>query len=95
MEPVIPPAGGRIWYVFRQISGQRTGNGFGPNPIQFSEILAWQALSRVTLLPWEFRAILAMDRMFIVRCAELSKPENEQVSDEPLSSAVFDRVFGK
>lgn len=90
----IPPAGQHVWYIFLELSGQRTGNGFGPNPIQFSEIQAWQQVTRKRLQPWEIRAILAMDRAYLVRSAELAVPEEEQVSDEPLTGAVFDRLFG-
>ena len=83
-----------MWFVFLELSGQRTGTGWGPNPIQFTEVEAWQRLTGRTLKPWEVRAILAMDRAFLVISAELAKPEDEQVSDEGLTPAIFDRMFG-
>lgn len=80
--------------MFLELNGQRTGSGFGPNPLQFSELLAWQQMTSRRLVPWETRAVLAMDRAYMVVSAELAKPAEDQVSEENLSAEVFDRMFG-
>lgn len=81
--------------MFLELSGQRMGNGFGPNPLQYTEIEAWQRMKGRRLRAWERNALLSMDRAYLVECAELAKPPEEQVSDEPLTGALFDRLFGK
>lgn len=80
--------------MFLELSGQRTGTGYGPNPIQFTELQAWMMVTGRTLLPWEVRAILAMDRMFLVRSAELAKPADQQTVEQPLTPTLFDGMFG-
>lgn len=46
--PVIDEGGYPAWTAFNDLSGRRTGNGFGPNPISTSEIVAWLNLHEIT-----------------------------------------------
>jgi hypothetical protein len=54
-----------LWMFFCELSEARGGNGFGVNPIGWSEFHSWQQLTRTRLAPWEVRAIRAVDRVFI------------------------------
>lgn len=44
--PIIPEAGYPAWQAFLDLSERRTV-GFGPNPIQTSEVLAWFDLHEI------------------------------------------------
>jgi hypothetical protein len=46
--PIIDEGGYTAWAAFHALSGRRSGNGFGPNPISTSEIVYWMDLNEVT-----------------------------------------------
>lgn len=89
-------AGEQVWYWFRELDSQRTGNGFGANAIGFQAIGEWSRLRGVTLLQWQLDAIIAMDlkRREVMAQKVIDKEEPEQqVSERPLSSRLFDAIF--
>ena len=55
---------------FFELDAGRGGNGFGLNPISFADIEAWSRLTGARPLPWEVRAIKAMDAALL---GELAK----------------------
>lgn len=44
---MIPEAGYPAWQAFLDLSERRTSSGFGGNPIQTSEVLAWFDLHEI------------------------------------------------
>jgi hypothetical protein len=44
-----------------ELSGTRTSNGFGPNPISFTEMQAWAILNGIAPTPWEIRLLRRLD----------------------------------
>lgn len=54
-----------VWDWFVELHEARTGNGFGPNPLSFTELAHWQALCDTRIQPWEVRAIRAIDNAYI------------------------------
>ncbi|WP_442075870.1 phage tail assembly chaperone [Rhizobium johnstonii] len=93
---VIPVAGEQVWYWFRELDCQRTGNGFGANAIGFQAIGEWSRLRGITIQQWQLDAIISMDlkRREIMARKAADKEETEQVvSDRPLSSRLFDAIF--
>lgn len=52
---------------FEELDLSRQGNGSGPNPMAWSEILAWSTLMGVALDPWELRALKRMDHIHLRR----------------------------
>lgn len=91
----VPAAGEQVWYWFRELDCQRTGNGYGMNALGFREIKAWSDLREISLLPWQVDAILALDIKRRTISAESSddKPKEEEVSSRPLSPQLFDAIF--
>jgi hypothetical protein len=71
--PVLPPEAVHVWNAFVQLSSARTSNGFGPDPVTFTEVAAYVDLTGDVLDPWEIEAIREMDHAFLVSAAE-SKP---------------------
>lgn len=50
------------WKAFIELHEQRSGSGFAPNPISYSEIYAYTNLCQVYLEPWEVDLIKKFDR---------------------------------
>lgn len=71
--PDLPAAGEHVWEWFADLSAARGSSGFGPAPITYSEIAAWAQLTGETPLPWEVKAIKALDAEFLLS-ASTDKP---------------------
>jgi hypothetical protein len=54
-----------LWDWFMDLSKGRTGNGFGANPLPWTEVQAWCALTRTTLSRVEVRALRLLDGLFL------------------------------
>jgi hypothetical protein len=67
-----------VWGWFCELSGARTSNGFGLNPISFTEILAWAQLAGVAPTPWEVRLLKRLDAATLA-----VKASNQPVEGEP------------
>lgn len=62
--PNVPAAGEHIWDWFWSLHGGRRA-GFGPEPLAYSEIAAWCALTGARPMPDEVRIIKAMDAAYL------------------------------
>ena len=54
-----------IWIWFCELDAARGGNGFGMNPISFSEVHAWATLTGNALQPWEVATLRRFDSVRI------------------------------
>lgn len=54
-----------MWEFFNELQTGRTSNGFGPNPLSFSEIESWARLTGRKVAPWEVRAIKQVDAVYL------------------------------
>ncbi len=95
-----PPDGSApIWNAFMQLSGARTFNAVGPNPISFTEIEAHCRLMRLPLEPRHIEVVLAMDQAWLDHAYAKTRraPDGVKtlppVSKQPLSAALFDAMF--
>lgn len=68
--PDIPAALSHIWEWFCELSATRSGNGAGPNPISYSEVMAWALLTGRAPSPRDVRAIMELDAAFFRELAE-------------------------
>ncbi|MGA0617415.1 phage tail assembly chaperone [Paracoccus sp. KR1-242] len=99
-QKVAPPEAGRaIWNAFHSLSGTRTYNPAGPNPIQPSEMAAWCQLMRLPLEPRHVAALLAMDVAWLDHAYSRTKaPDGVNVlppiSKMPLTTALLDAMLG-
>lgn len=63
-----------LWGYWQQINRRRSGNGFGPNPLNDDDLDRWGRPRGIRLDLWEREAILAIDDAFIAHTvAEASK----------------------
>jgi hypothetical protein len=62
--PELPLGARHIWRAFLELHRTRSG-GFGPGPITYAEIDAWQRTMCLRLLPWEIFALRRVDDAFL------------------------------
>lgn len=94
---VVPEAGRQVWYWFKELDRQRTGTGFGFNPISFEAIKAWSDLRAITLRQWQLDAILELDlkrRILAAEKAEEAQSGEVVVTEQPLTKSLFRSIFG-
>jgi hypothetical protein len=72
--PEMPSELGYIWVWFLELDAGRGGNGFGLNPLSYTEIQAWAYLKRVVLAAWEVEVIKLIDSARI-RVSNEKRPE--------------------
>lgn len=60
-----PPAAGHLLVWFWELNSTRTSNGFGANPISYTEISAWAMLTSHVLRPEEVRLLRVLDNAFL------------------------------
>lgn len=68
--PEIPPQLAHVYGWFVEISQGRTGNGFGPNPLTWEGIDAWQRLTETVVRPWEVALIKRLDGVYLASLKE-------------------------
>ncbi len=61
-----------LWNHFTMLHRARGGNGFAPNPISWSEMLAYVQLTRTAFDPWEVEALRLLDDAYIASMVEAS-----------------------
>lgn len=63
--PPMPAAAAHVWTWFQDLNAGRSGNGFGPNPLSWSEIGEWTRLRGIRPRDWELRALRALDALYL------------------------------
>lgn len=71
--PPCPPSLTYLWATFYRLSNRRGSNGFGVNPITWSELDAFTRLSGVRLTPWEIETVEMLDDLY--RAPAKTEPE--------------------
>lgn len=60
--PPLPPELAYLWGAYLRLSARR-GGGFGPSPITWSDLAAFQALTGFRFTPWEVEMIETLDTL--------------------------------
>lgn len=77
--PPLPDGAKDLWTWWRELHAARTSNGFGPNPISFTEIAMWAELTWRNPYPWEVQALKALDLLYIESLhGRTSRPDRDQ-----------------
>ena len=85
-----------MWAWFRELDRARASNGYGLNPISYSDIDAWARLRRIALLYWHLDALISMDGQRLKLLYDKTASETEDkpaVSERPLTARLFDALF--
>jgi hypothetical protein len=72
VEPELWDQGGEILEIFWQLHAAR-GGGFGPNPISFSDLTAFQSLTGFRLSPWLVDQIRMLDNLYFKAYGEMTR----------------------
>ncbi|MCE6960569.1 hypothetical protein LAZ40_16210 [Cereibacter sphaeroides] len=96
-KPRLPDAAGFLWGAFWQLSRCRTMHAAGPNPIGWTEIVAWARLMRVPLEPHHVAILTAMDDVWLDHAYGARGPGGQAPavqSSQPLTPQILDAMFG-
>jgi len=74
--PYLPEGALLIWQYFVELNATR-GGGMGPAPISYSEMEAWQRMTRRYLPAWQITAIKRMDAAFMQVESERQKRDDK------------------
>ena len=53
------------WRCFHELSSRRSYSGSGPQPIAYSELVAYQQVINVYFLPWELDLLIQLDNIWL------------------------------
>lgn len=60
----VPASLSHIWRWFWELNASRKGSGFGPLPIGYDDVEAWQRITGAKPSYWELRTLKAMDSAY-------------------------------
>jgi hypothetical protein len=78
-HPELPTALRYLWNHFILLHKARGSNGFGPNPLAWSEIRAYCELMQARLDPWEIEAIKVVDDEYLASVVESTSEQGNGV----------------
>lgn len=71
--PALPVGCGLLWRDFMALHNGRGSSGYGPAPISYRDLQAFQEVEGVRLEPWEVRAIRRADVAYLEQRAKDTK----------------------
>jgi hypothetical protein len=75
-----PEVAAHLWQWFSEIALSRTGNGYGANPVQPSEILSWAKGMNIAMTRWEFSTLRRMEAA-VIPILNRKKPDDGPVNE--------------
>lgn len=99
-KPDMPAGGDLLWTWFLDLSAGRSWHAAGPNPIAWTDMLAYTFLMRTRMEPHHLDIIRAMDAAYIEHFHSRSAPPPDgvkvlpPVSSRPMTGELFDALFG-
>ena len=64
-----------VWGYYIDLANARTSNGYGPNPISYTEINSWNDLTGSCVTPFEVKIIKRLDITYINHYATKQKKD--------------------
>lgn len=78
--PELPQGAYFVWSWFVKLSSKRTSNGFGMNPISYTEMKSFFDLEGVIPEDWELEILNRLDYMALESYAKESKKQEQKNS---------------
>jgi hypothetical protein len=79
LHPDPPPdETAHLWEWFCELCSARGSNGFGPNPLAYSEIAAWAALTGANPDPFDVAVLKRLDSAFLASAAKSAKSKTDK-----------------
>jgi hypothetical protein len=63
--PPLPSALEYLWNWFQELASGRSGNGFGPDPLSWQEVLSWARLTGRRVSPAEVLVLKQLDLLWL------------------------------
>jgi len=79
-EPPFPATHADIFQIYYELHAARSNNGFGANPISYSELEAYSRLTRRALGPWEVKMLRRIDSIFLLASSKAQKIESGKLA---------------
>lgn len=73
-----PDGMSEVWKFFTDLNNARASNGFGINPISYSEMYSYFKLLEIQPQEWEIEIIKRLDRVALEAYAEQAKKEQKK-----------------
>jgi hypothetical protein len=93
--PPMPESCAHLWRWFLELSAARGSNGWGPNAINYGDILAWSRLTRTIIRPVEVRVILHLDHIYLANTAKAETPPRPLPGSDPARQGRRNGAQGK
>lgn len=86
--PELPNDVVHLWRWFLDLHARRGSNGFGGNPLTWSDILAWVMITQPGARVEEVRVLLALDNAWMAQQAEeaLQREQTRKATSRPPGS---------
>jgi hypothetical protein len=81
--PEIPYCIEHVWEWFWQIHKGRTNNMSGPNPLTWTDLLAWTVVTGIQVRPIEFEIIKEMDSAYLKYVSERQDKKRKLQDKKP------------
>ncbi len=94
---MVPPGGSLLWNWFMDLNATRTWHMNGPNPISFTDIVAYARINRWSLAAHHVAILRAMDAAYVEDFYSKRTDKGESRAPRPsseISPDLFDAVFG-
>lgn len=66
-----------VWMMFLDLHRARSSNGFGANPISYSEMFAWSSMNGLAVTPYEIGALRQLDSAWMTEQEKASKAKRK------------------
>lgn len=74
----LPEVFSMLWEDFLMLNSSRTSNGFGVNPLQYSEIKAYYDLIDYRVQPWEIEVLKVFDSTALKVYSDKAEKESKK-----------------
>jgi hypothetical protein len=71
-----------LWDWFQELHAARGSNGWGPNPLTFSDIAAWAGLTGVAIRAPELQCLVILDRLWLQAQSEAAKARQDFIDQQ-------------
>jgi len=69
-EPAFPLHDAYLFHIFQELNASRSHNGFGYNPLSYTELYAYQAMTGQVLNAWQVKMLMRIDQIFLAASAK-------------------------
>jgi hypothetical protein len=69
-EPPFPLHDAYLFSIFQELNASRSHNGFGYNPLTYTEVDAYRRMTGTVLNAWQVKMLMRIDQIFLAASAK-------------------------